>query len=91
MNSKQLCYSFIYRMCLFVGNKKNHESLRSGQEWLPATCGRCASSELTYSVIETCAFGTSFALSYSETFSRTELFLGYQRNLVWCKPKFIHT
>jgi len=37
MNSKQLCYSLLYHMCLFVGNKKNRESLRSGQEWLPAT------------------------------------------------------
>ena len=50
-------------MCLFVENNKNHESLGSGQDWLHATCGRGASSELTYGVIETCPIGTSFVLS----------------------------
>jgi len=69
-------------MCIFVGNKKNRESIRWGQEWLLATFGSGASRELTFSVIETCPFGTSFTVPYSETFSRTESFLEYSRNLV---------
>ena len=31
MNLKQQCYSLIYHLCLFVGNKKNRVSLRSGR------------------------------------------------------------
>jgi hypothetical protein len=91
MNSRQLCYILIYHVCFLSEVRRITNPLDQGRSGYLRLAVGALSGELTFGVIATCPIGTSFVLSYKESFSRAELFLEYSRNLVWRKPKFIHS